>query len=88
MPLGDARSKELISGPLVSQIGAEVERSGVQVALKWVAQSGLALVTKSTDAQHLADDIDLFSWTLSPRQMRALNAARTPAANYSFACTE
>jgi 2,5-diketo-D-gluconate reductase A len=87
-PLGDARSKDLISGPLVSAIGAEVGRSGVQIALKWVAQSGLALVTKSNTAQHLADDIDLFDWTLTPRQMRALNAARSPYANYSFACTE
>jgi diketogulonate reductase-like aldo/keto reductase len=87
-PLGDGRSRELISGPLVSAIGAQNGRSGVQTSLKYVAQLGYGVVTKSTNAQHLADDIDLFGWQLSPSQMRALAAAQTPWANYSFTCMQ
>lgn len=85
-PLGDGRSRELISGALVTAIGSENGRSGVQTSLKYVQQLGFGLVTKSMTKDHLEQDIDLFSWTLSPRQMRALAAATSPAANYSFAC--
>lgn len=85
-PLGDGRSRELISGALVTAIGSENGRSGVQTSLKYVQQLGFGLVTKSMTKDHLEQDIDLFSWTLSPRQMRALAAATRPMANYSFAC--
>jgi 2,5-diketo-D-gluconate reductase A len=85
-PLGDGRSRELITGPLVSKVGEQNGRSGAQIALKYVQQLGFALVTKSTSAAHLAEDIDLFDWTLSPFQMKQLTAASSPFANYSFAC--
>lgn len=86
-PLGDGRSRELIDGPLVSAIGAANGRTGVQTSLRYVAQLGFALVTKSMSKAHLADDIGLFDWALSPSQMRVLSEAHSPAANYSFACT-
>jgi len=87
-PLGDGRSRELISGPLVSKIGELNGRTGPQVSLKYVLQLGWSLVTKSTSAFHLAEDIDLFGWTLSPAHMAELTTATAPFANYSFACVD
>ncbi|KAG8458826.1 hypothetical protein KFE25_005253 [Diacronema lutheri] len=85
-PLGDARSRDLIDGALVRAIGEANGRTGVQTSLRYVAQLGYALVTKSASKAHLEEDIDLFLWALTPSQMRALGEARSPAANYSFAC--
>lgn len=85
-PLGDGRTRELISGPLVTSIGAENGRTGAQTALKWVVQRGAGLITKSTRRDHLAEDIDLYSWELSMEQMFLLNHATSPKGNYSFAC--
>lgn len=86
-PLGDGTS-ELITGDLVTTIGAAHGKTGAQVALKWVVQSGVPLSTKSTDPKYLAQDIDIFDWTLSDAEMAQLNAAKSPAGTPSFVCTK
>uniref|UniRef100_A0A7S2GWC9 NADP-dependent oxidoreductase domain-containing protein n=1 Tax=Haptolina brevifila TaxID=156173 RepID=A0A7S2GWC9_9EUKA len=86
-PLGD-NTTELINGPLVSQIGAAHGKSGVQVSLRWIYQNGLAVTTKSGNAAHLADDADLFSWSLTEKEMATTDAANTPSGQPSFICTK
>lgn len=44
-PLGDG-SSELIDGPLVTPIAKEHNKTGAQVSLKWLVQSGIPLSTK------------------------------------------
>jgi diketogulonate reductase-like aldo/keto reductase len=46
-PLGDR--DVLIKGELVNQIGAPYNKSGVQVALRWIYQHGAVLTTKSSN---------------------------------------
>ena len=60
-PLGD--EPELISGDLVTSISAAHNKSEVQVALRWIYQHGVAVTTKSTNAAHLAQDLDIFDWS-------------------------
>ncbi|KAL1525752.1 hypothetical protein AB1Y20_020596 [Prymnesium parvum] len=84
-PLGD-NTKELISGELVTSIGRAHNKSGVQVALKWIAQHGVAVTTKSSSAQHLKEDLDLFGWDLSDDEMTKADAATTPSGTPSFMC--
>jgi len=84
-PLGDGTS-ELINGPLVTSIGKNHNKTGAQVSLKWVAQKGIPLVTKADRVDYLAEDIDLFDWTLSSTEMGQLSAATTPAGLPSFMC--
>merc|ERR1711881_474460 len=76
-------SKELISGPLTNGIGAHYNKSGAQVALKWVAQHNVPLVTKASNPKYLAQDIDLFDFELSPTDVSALDAATKPRGNPS-----
>ena len=78
----------LIDGELVSTIGAAHGKTGPQVSLRWVWQHGLPLATRSTKRQHLADNFDIFDWALGEEEMRMLDAATEPAANYSFMCTK
>jgi 2,5-diketo-D-gluconate reductase A len=86
-PLGD-NTKELINGPLVTQIGKAHGKSGAQVALKWIQQQkGWTLTTKSTSPKHLVEDLDLFTWQLSPSEMDQLTKATTPKGTPSFMCT-
>jgi len=70
---------ELITGPLVTEIGRAHNVTGPQVALKWAVQQGIPVVPKSSNPKHLAEDFDLFSFTLSDAQMARLTAATTPA---------
>ena len=46
-PLGDR--DVLINGDLVNQIGAGHNKSGVQVALRWIYQHDAVLTTKSSN---------------------------------------
>eukprot|EP00656_Telonema_subtile_P031850 TRINITY_DN3488_c0_g1_i2.p1 TRINITY_DN3488_c0_g1~~TRINITY_DN3488_c0_g1_i2.p1 ORF type:complete len:345 (+),score=74.48 TRINITY_DN3488_c0_g1_i2:100-1134(+) len=85
-PLG-TNSSELISGPLVTSIGAAHNKTGVQVALRWIWQNGVTLTTKSANPSHLAADLDIFDWSLTDEEMKQLDAATTPKGTPSFMCT-
>jgi 2,5-diketo-D-gluconate reductase A len=85
-PLGDG-SKELITGELVTSIAkAHGKASGATVALKWLVQSGVPLVTKASDPTYMKEDIDLFGWELTDAEMKQLNDATTPSGSPSFVC--
>lgn len=85
-PLGD-NTTELISGPLVNAIGGAHGKSGVQVALKWIWSHGVAVTTKSSSPVHLAEDLDLFDWQLTPAEMAKADASSAPKGKPSFACS-
>merc|ERR1712039_616506 len=78
-PCDGDEPKELINGPLVTGIGKAHNVSGPQVALKWAVQQGIPVVPKSSNPKHLAEDFDLFSFTLTDAEMARLTAAKTPA---------
>ena len=69
---------ELITGELVTSIGLKYNKTGAQVALKWQTQQGIPVIPKSSDPVHIAQNLDLFSWTLSDDDMAALTAAVKP----------
>jgi diketogulonate reductase-like aldo/keto reductase len=85
-PLGDR--DVLINGDLVNQIGAGHNKSGVQVALRWIYQHGAVLTTKSSNQKHLLSDMDIFDWSLSAEDMEQLDAATSPSATPSFMCSD
>mmetsp|Transcript_10857 Transcript_10857/g.15088 ORF Transcript_10857/g.15088 Transcript_10857/m.15088 type:complete len:306 (+) Transcript_10857:188-1105(+) len=85
-PLGNG-APSLIHGPLTTSIGERYNKSSVQVALKWVVQHEVPVLTKSTNPDYLAQDIDLFDFTLSDDEMSKLDAQTTPAGTPSFTCT-
>jgi len=70
---------ELITGQLVTSIGAKYGKTGAQVALKWQVQQGIPVIPKSSNPTHIAQNLDLFSWTLSDADMAALTAHPKPA---------
>ena len=84
-PLGDGK-KELITGNMTTTIGKAHQKSGAQVALKWIVAQGIPLVTKANSASFLAEDIDLFSWELTAAEKSTLDAATSPAGTPSFMC--
>jgi 2,5-diketo-D-gluconate reductase A len=86
-PLGDG-SSELITGNFTNSIGKAYNKTGAQVALKWIAQKPVPVVTKASTMEHLAEDIDLFDWTITPADMQKLSEATTPKGNPSFMCSQ
>lgn len=78
-PCDGADKTELITGPLVTSIGKAHNVTGAQVALRWAVQQGIPVVPKSSNPKHLAEDFDLFSFSLTQKEMGMLTNATTPA---------
>lgn len=72
---------------LTTTIAKAHDKSSVQVALKWVVESGIPAVTKSSKTRHLEEDLDLWSWSFSPDERAALDAHSKPSGHPSFACS-
>jgi diketogulonate reductase-like aldo/keto reductase len=83
-------SNDILHGPLTTKIAAAHNKSTVQVALKWIVQSGIPAVTKSSNPAHLASDLDLWSWDLTADEMDQLNNhPKVDSPTYpSYACSK
>jgi diketogulonate reductase-like aldo/keto reductase len=78
-PCDGSDATELISGKLVTSIGAKYKKTGAQVALKWQVQQGIPVIPKTHSAEHMKQNIELFDWTLAKEDMDALTGATVPA---------
>lgn len=70
---------ELITGKLVTEIGRAHNKTGPQVALKWLVQQGIPVIPKTDVPKHMAANIDLFDFNLTKEEMDRLSAAEKPA---------
>ena len=81
-PLGptfnSTEKNELIEGNLTNSIGSRHGKSGAQVALRWLIQQGIPVATRSSNPKYLAEDIDLFNFTLTAEEIEALDGAKQP----------
>lgn len=81
---GNPRTPEIISGDLVTSIGAKYGKTGPQVSLRWLVQRGVPLAAESTNRAHLQADLEIFDFELSEEDMAALSAYDDgSAANYA-----
>jgi len=77
-PCPDGGSAELITGELVTTIGRAHNKTGPQVALRWVVQQGIPVIPKASNKDYLVEDLDLFDFSLSADEMAKLTAADSP----------
>jgi diketogulonate reductase-like aldo/keto reductase len=68
----------LITGDLVTGIGRKYNKTGAQVALKWLVQQGIPAIPKSDNPHHMWESIDIFDFKLSDDDMAALTSATVP----------
>lgn len=57
-----------------AEIGKKYGKSGAQVALRWIVQSGASFTTQSKKKEHFAEDLDIFDFELSEEDMIFLTA--------------
>lgn len=70
-PLGGAGAPSLDT-PVVRDIATRLDRTPAQVVLRWHVQQGLVAIPKSTDPTRLAQNLDVFSFDLTPDDVAAL----------------
>jgi len=69
---GDNPDKPL-HNKTVKQIAKDHHKSPAQILLKWCIQRNLSVLAKSTNSQRIAENIDLFDFTLTDKQIDQLN---------------
>lgn len=72
-PLGRGR---LPHDPVIGEIARQAGRSPAQVALRWLVQQGVAAIPRSSNAQRVAENLDVFGFELAPGDMRRIDALK------------
>ena len=60
--------------PELKEIGEKYGKSGGQVTLRWQLQQGVIAIPKSVKRDHLRSNADIFDFTLTEEEMRAIDA--------------
>jgi len=63
----------LINHPVITSVAQTVKKSNAQVLLRWGIQHGMVVLPKSVNAARIAENADVFGFTLEPREMRRLD---------------
>jgi diketogulonate reductase-like aldo/keto reductase len=70
-PLGQG-TQDLLTNPVLTRIGAQYGKSAAQVALRWLIQRGIVAIPKSSRKERMAENFDIFDFTLSDADMSAI----------------
>ena len=70
-PLGTGRH---LTDSQVAAIAQSTGRTPAQVLIRWCVQRGLPVIPKSTRRERIAENADVFDFTLSDADMAALDA--------------
>lgn len=72
-PFAEGRN-DLFSNPVLVAIGAKHGKSSAQVALRFLIQSGVAVIPKSTHIERMEQNFDVFDFALDASDMDAICA--------------
>ena len=68
-PLGGQGNGDIIKSDLLAAIGAKYGKTAAQVALRWLTQRGIVAIPKSSHKERMAQNIDIFDFSLSDDDM-------------------
>ena len=68
-PLGGQGTDSIVKSNLLMAIGAKYQKTAAQVALRWLTQRGIVAIPKSSHKERMAQNIDIFDFTLSDEDM-------------------
>lgn len=74
-PLG--YDSKMLEHEWVQEIAADQGRTPAQVILRWHVQSGVLPIPKTSKAKRMAENLDVFGWELTSRQMSRMKMLHT-----------
>jgi 2,5-diketo-D-gluconate reductase A len=77
-PFAEGRN-DLFTNPVLSEIGKAHGKSVAQVVLRWLTQREVVVIPKSVRPERMAQNLDIFDFTLSEEEMRRIAALDTGA---------
>mmetsp|Transcript_12350 Transcript_12350/g.28996 ORF Transcript_12350/g.28996 Transcript_12350/m.28996 type:complete len:319 (-) Transcript_12350:28-984(-) len=73
-PLGNITKINVLKDPTVTAVSKAHNKSNAQVALRWLIQQGIPLITATNSEAHAVSDLEVFDFELSPDEMTLLAA--------------
>ena len=64
----------LFTNPVLTEIGACHGKTTGQTALRFLIQSGIVVIPKSTHKERMAENLNIFDFTLAPEEMARIEA--------------
>lgn len=75
-PLGHG-DENLLAHPLVTALAHKYNKTAGQIILRFEVQEGFVVLPKSTNPQHMADNIDIFDFSLTDEDMARMRGLDT-----------
>ncbi|CAK9820144.1 Dihydrodiol dehydrogenase 3 [Anthophora quadrimaculata] len=63
---------DMMQNDVVRTIAKKYEKSPAQILLRYIVQNGYVVIPKSTNAQRMKENIQIFNWELKPEDMEKL----------------
>ena len=73
---------DLFHNETLAAIGAKYGKSVAQMVLRWQLQRGIVCIPKSTKRERMAQNFDVFDFTLSQEDMAAIAALDTGVSSF------
>ena len=73
-PLGHISKVNVLHQPRLLGVAAAHGKSAAQVALRWLVQQRVAVVTASSSPKHIMEALGVWDFTLSKQEVRTLGA--------------
>ena len=68
---------DYFNNPVLKEVGGQYGKTVAQTALRFLIQSGVVVIPKSTHKERMAENFDVFDFTLSPEDMAKIEALDT-----------
>lgn len=72
-PFGEGRGGTF-DNPVIAEIAQKYGKTSAQVMLRWHIQRGIVVIPKSTNKERMAENFDVFDFTLTAEDMAAISA--------------
>ncbi len=73
-PLGQGGRNEMYREPAVLALGTKYGKTPAQILLRFLTQKGIAVIPRSTQPQHIRENLALFDFALTAKEMAQLAA--------------
>ena len=64
---------EVLTDETLMEISKKYNKTPAQVSLRWIVQHGAVVIPKSTKEDHLRENMDIFDWKLSQKDMKRID---------------
>ena len=67
-----SENNRLLGDPVVLELAETHKKTAAQILLRWAVQQGIGVIPKSTNQDHIRNNIDIFSFCLSDNELSKL----------------